>query len=132
MNKKVMIGIGIVFIAAIFVVVGIIIPNNKNKEEGKKELEITIESSGGVPYVWEYEIDDKSIVEFVKTVDTTPEEDKRLEGGPVYTNYVFKGVKEGKTDITFRYVSIDDKSIVKEMTYTVKVDKNNNISLKGK
>ena len=127
MNKKVMIGIGIIFIAVLFVIIKIIIPN----ESGSKELELTYKTNGGVPYKWEYKIEDESIVKFVGTKDITSEKDKELAGGPVYINYIFKGLKKGKTTITFKYVNIIDNSIDKEEKVTVKVDNNKNISLVG-
>ncbi len=125
MNKKLMIGTGILFVAVLFVVLKIIIPSTT----GSKELELTYKTNGGVPYKWEYKIEDESIVEFVKTKDTTSEKDKKIAGGPVYINYIFKGLKEGKTTITFKYVNITDGSIEKEDKVTVKVDKFRNISL---
>lgn len=125
MNKKVMIGIVIIFAAVLFIVLKIVIPNTT----GSKELELTYKTNGGVPYKWEYKIEDESIVEFVKTKDITSEEDKKLTGGPVYINYIFKGLKKGKTTITFKYVNITNGSIEKENKIAVKVDKYKNISL---
>ena len=125
MNKKVMIGIVIIFAAVLFVVLKNVIPNTT----GSKELELTYKTNGGVPYKWEYKIEDESIVEFVKTKDITSEEDKKLTGGPVYINYIFKGLKKGKTTITFKYVNITNGSIEKEDKIVVKVDKYKNISL---
>jgi len=125
MNKKVMIGIGIIFFSALFVVLKIVIPSMT----GSKELELTYKTNGGVPYKWEYKIEDESIVEFVKTKDITSESDKKLTGGPVYINYIFKGLKEGKTTIIFKYINITDNSIEKEEKVEVKVDKYKNISL---
>ena len=125
MNKKVMIGIVIIFAAVLFIVLKIVIPN----KTGSKELELTYKTNGGVPYKWEYKIEDESIVEFVKTKDITSEEDKKLTGGPVYINYIFKGLKKGKTTITFKYVNITNGSIEKEDKIVVKVDKYKNISL---
>ncbi len=125
MNKKIMIGIGIVFLVALFVVLKIVIPSTT----GSKELELTYKTNGGVPYKWEYKIEDESIVEFVKTKDVTPESDKELTGGPVYINYIFKGLKEGKTTIIFKFINITDNSIEKEEKVEVKVDKYRNISL---
>ena len=125
MNKKVMIGIGIIFLSVVFVILKIVIPSTT----GSKVLELTYKTNGGMPYKWEYKIEDESIVEFVETKDVTSEEDKKLDGGPVYINYIFKGLKEGKTVITFKYVNITDNSIEKEDKVTVKVDKYKNISL---
>lgn len=125
MNKKVMIGIGIIFLVALFVVLKSVIPSTT----GSKELELTMKTNGGVPYKWEYKIEDESVVKFVGTKDITAEKDKELDGGPVYTNYIFKGLKKGKTTITFKYVNITDGSIAKEEKHTVKVDNQKNISL---
>ena len=125
MNKKVMLGIGIIFIAAIYVILRIVIPSG----EGSKTIELTYKTNGGVPYRWEFEIEDESIVKFVGTKDITPNEYKNLDGGPVYTNYIFEGLKKGKTTVTFRYISIVDNSIEEENTITLKVDENKNISL---
>lgn len=125
MNKKVIIGIGIIFVVVLFVILGIVISN----VTGSKELELTYKTNGGVPYKWEYKIEDESIVQLVKTKDITSKKDKELLGGPIYINYIFKGLKEGKTTITFKYINITDGSINKEEKVTVKVDRNNNISL---
>lgn len=127
MNKKLILGIGIIFLVILFVVLKIV----NNSTTGSKELELTYKTNGGVPYKWEYKIEDESIVEFVTTKDITSEKDKELDGGPVYTNYIFKGLKEGKTTITFKYASIIDGSVEKEEKITVKVDKSKNISLNG-
>ena len=126
MNKKLIVGILLVLAVVLCVVLYFIVSDNS---DGHKELELTYKSNGGVPYKWEYKIEDESIVEFVKTKDITSKEDKKLDGGPVYTNYIFRGKKEGKTTITFKYVSIVDGSVDKEEKVTVKVDKYKNISL---
>jgi predicted secreted protein len=52
-----------------------------------------------------------------------------MVGATISTNYVFKGVKEGKTTITFKYVNIISNAVEKEEKVTVKVDKHKNISL---
>lgn len=124
MNKKISIGIILVLVLSIVLIIKL-----SSNSSGSKELELTYKTNGGVPYKWEYEIEDESIVGFVKTKDITSEEDKQLDGGPVYINYIFKGLKQGKTTITFKYVNIVDGSIEKEEKVTVKVDKNKNISL---
>lgn len=100
-----------------------------NVNNSSKVLELTYQTNGGVPYKWEYEIGDESIVQFVETKDITSEDDKELVGGPVYINYIFKGLKEGKTTITFKYVSVIDGSIEKEEKLNIKVDNHKNISL---
>ena len=125
MNKKVMICIGIIFLVVLFVVLTIVIPNIT----GSKELELTYKTTGGVPYKWEYKIEDESIVELVKIKGNSSNENMILDGEPIEINYVFKGLKEGKTNITFKYINITNNSIEKEEKVTVKVDKYKNISL---
>lgn len=95
--------------------------------ENSKTLEITVNTNGGVPYNWQYEIEDEEIVKYVKKY--TVEEDKTLDGGPISINFVFEGLKEGKTTIKLKYVSVIDNSIEKEEIHHVKVDKLKNISL---
>ena len=128
MNKKLMIGIGLglglgIIVFIILALVAVDFSSSSN------ELELTYETYGGAPHKWEYKIEDESIVKFVKTKDITPDNEKNLVGGVVYTNYVFKGLKQGKTTITFKYVNIVDNTVEKEETVNVMVDKNKNISL---
>ena len=96
-----------------------------NNEE--KTLELTYNTNGGVPYEWKYEIEDKNIVEFVKSYEV--ENNNNMVGSPISINYVFKGLKKGTTTITFKYVNITDGTIEKEEKLNIKVDKNKNISL---
>lgn len=125
MNKKVLIVIGIVFIIILLFVFKFMMIKTK----GSKTLELTYKTNGGVPYKWEYKIDNESIVQFVETKNITPDKYKNLDGGPVYINFVFKGIKKGKTTITFKYINIVNKSVEKEETVTVKVDRYKNIYL---
>lgn len=117
----------ILSIILVFIIVGIIILLNCG--EKNKQLELTYTTNGGVPYKWEYEISDNSIIEFVKSYEIENQNKDGMVGAPISTNYVFKGLKKGKTTITFRYISIIDGSISKEEIVNVKVDKNKNVSL---
>ena len=114
MNKKIIIGIGVILVAAIIIVACVL----GKGTSGSKKIEITRKTNGGVPYKWEYTIKDESIVKLEKTKDITSKEDKELAGGPVYINYIFKGLKKGKTTVTFKYVSIIDGSVEEEETFT--------------
>lgn len=127
MNKKIMISIGIIVFLLLFTFIYLILNINNSKE-----LKLTYKTNGGVPYEWKYKITDESIVKFVKTKDITSKGDKKLVGGPVYINYIFKGIKKGKTTITFKYVNIVDGTVEKEDKIIVKVVKNKNISLVDK
>ncbi len=92
-----------------------------------KTLKIKVSTNGGVPYRWEYEIADDKIVKYVKKYSV--EKDETMDGGVVYINYVFEGLKEEKTTVKLKYVNILDNSIESEKVYNLKVNKHKNISL---
>ena len=128
MNKYLLIGLVLIIIIVIGVI-GLNIFKN-DEEENKKQLELTYEINAGIPFKWVYEIEDSTIVEFVKSYVIRDDNKGGLVGGSVYTNYVFKGLKEGTTTITFKIVSItgerEDSNIE---VHRVKVDHDLNISL---
>ena len=99
-------------------------------DDSSKILELTVDTNGGVPYKWEYEIEDESVVKYVKNYEINKEEEP-VDGGHIQINYVFKGLKEGKTKVILKYINIVDKTVEKELVNNVKVDKNKNISLVG-
>ena len=51
-----------------------------NNEE--KTLELTYNTNGGVPYEWKYEIEDKNIVEFVKSYEVE-NNNNNMVGSPI-------------------------------------------------
>ena len=126
MNKYVLIGIGVIVLIGLIIVIKVLPKENKSS----KEIELTYEINAGIPFKWVYEIEDESIVEFVKSYVAKDENTDGKVGASVYTNYVFKGLKEGETTITFKVVSItgeyEDSNIE---VNKVKVDKDLNISL---
>jgi len=125
----------VIILVTLFLVgfaVGIGVHFISNSDESSKTLELTYNTNGGVPYEWKYEIEDSSIVKFVKSYVVEDKNKDGMVGAPISTNYVFKGLKKGKTTITFKYVSMTDGTVDKEEKVTIKVDKNKNISLVGK
>ncbi len=123
MNKYIIIGICVFVIG---VLAYIFIP----KTNDSKKLELTYEKSAGIPFKWVYEIEDPTIVEFVENYVLKDENTGAKTGAPVYVNYVFKGLKEGITNVTFKLVSIDnDDDVMEKSVNKIKVDKDLNISL---
>ena len=100
MNKKIIIIVSLLLL--VIIVIGVKIFKDDSA------LELTYETNGGVPFKWEYQIEDESIVEYVKLYVVKDENKNGKVGAPIYTNYVFKGLKKGTTTITFRYVNIID------------------------
>lgn len=117
----------ILIMVLILLIIGLVIFIYDKKSS--KELELTYKISAGIPYKWVYKIDDESIVKFVKSYVLKDENKGGMTGAKVYTNYVFKGLKEGITSITFKCVSIEDDSVSEEEINRVQVDKEGNISL---
>ena len=89
----------------------------KKKKDNKKYLILNYEISAGIPFKWEVEIEDPTIVELEKKEVLKSKTKEPLCGGPVYTDYYFKGIKKGETYILFKFVSItnerDDEEIEK-------------------
>lgn len=128
MNGKLL----IVFVVCIVVIVMIVIIktlflNNYLNNGSTKELELTYEINAGIPFKWEYEVEDKDIAEFVRSYVVRDDNKGGIVGASVYTNYVFKGLKEGTTKITFKYVNFTSGEVFEEKTHVVKVDAEKNI-----
>ena len=116
-----------IIVVSIIIVSGLIlyfwlIPKKKNT----KELELTYKKNAGIPFKWEYEIEDSRVVSFVKSYVIKNENKGGIVGAPVYTNYVFKGLKEGETTIIFKFINMNG-IVSKEEKHLVKVDKDGNI-----
>ena len=127
MKTKVLIGIIIVIVLCALVFVAIKLIFN-HKETSSKQLELTYEINAGIPFRWEYEIEDESIVKFVKSYVVRDDNKGAIVGASVYTNYVFEGVKEGETVITFKFVNFTENTVENTVDHHVKVDKDGNIT----
>lgn len=125
MNKKVIVILSIILLVVLSILIVVI---HKTFNTSKK-LELTYETNAGVPYKWEYEIEDPTIVKFYKKYELENENKNGLVGGKISTNYVFKGLRRGKTTITFKYIDIRTKKVEKEEKLNIRVDKFRNISL---
>ena len=115
----------LVMVGGIFLFTKVINPANQSG----KQLELAYKASAGIPYKWEYEIGNEDIVKFVKSYVAEDNNKDGMVGASVTTNYVFEGLKEGTTTITFKFVNFTDGTVDQEETHNVKVDKDKNISL---
>ena len=119
-----------IIVGVILVALMVLAANISTLKGNNKTLEITKEINAGIPFKWEYVIEDPNIVEFKKSYVIRDDNKGGLVGGKVTTNYVFVGKKEGETTITFRFVSITNEDYPpEEEVYKIKVDKDLNISL---
>ena len=126
MKLKILFGvIVLIVLSGLFVFLKFLVFDKKNP----KELELTYKINAGIPFRWEYEIEDESIVKFVKSYVVKDENKGGIVGAPVYTKYVFEGIKEGETTIIFKYVNFTSGEVTGEKKHKVKVDKDKNISV---
>ena len=116
-------GILVVIGGVIILILGIVTKSNK------KDFELTYKISAGIPFRWEVDIADKSIVQFVNSYVVRNENVGGMVGAPIYTNYVFRGLRPGKTDIIFKFVNFTNNEVSREERYTVLVDNNLKINL---
>lgn len=95
----------------------------------KKNLEITYDISAGIPFRWEYEIEDTTICEFVESKSICEKAKEPICGGKVEISYIFRGLKSGKTRIIFKLINFADNYLSRVDEYNIKVDKGNIIIL---
>ena len=107
--------------------------SNKKMEKGTSSLlEITYQKSSGIPFRWEYEIENTKICEFVECKEKRNKVNKSICGGIVETTYYFKGIKKGQTKIIFKYINIADNYLSQINEYRVIVDEELNINIISK
>lgn len=116
-------------IVAIVVVIMSII---KMSQTAPGSVKITLETNGGVPYKWSYEIDDDSVIEYVGV--ESKDLDPGMDGGAVEETYSFKALKTGETDVVFEYKDIteDGGDVMETKVYHVTVDDKLDISVEEK
>ena len=101
----------------------------KKKNNSSKKIEISYDISSGIPFRWEYEIEDNTIVELIKKETKGEKTRVPICGGQLNIKYIFKGLKEGKTKIIFKLVNFADNYIDREEVYNISVDNNLNIKI---
>ncbi len=102
------------------------------KKKDPNLLEIKYSISSGIPFKWEWEIEDQTICNLVKCTSHGEQTKKLICGGKVETTYFFKGFKPGTTKIIFKYINFADNYVSKIDEYTVIVNQNFKISLVSK
>ena len=125
MKKKILLIVAVLTL----IIIGILIFFLLKDEDYNKKLELTVDTNGGVPYKWEYEIEDGNIVKFVNSYVIDDKNTNGKVGAKISMNYVFEGVNPGKTKIILKYVNITDNKVEKEEIFNVRVNNKKGISL---
>ena len=87
----------VVIILALVLIFRFISANSGEEKELSKDLKITYNINSGIPFKWDYIIGNKNIVQFVRSYVTSDYSGEVIDGADVLVNYVFKGLKKGKT-----------------------------------
>ena len=106
----------IILVVLGILIIGTVIFYLVNK--GNKTFDIVIDNDTESSYLWDFEIQDKDIVEFQNTKEEKGEDDSAIK-----KHYIFKVLKSGTTKIIFRNGSSDSVSKVKTYEISIKNDK---------
>ena len=83
-------------------------------------------------YVWQYSIKDESVVKVAEEKFEPDDKTGELDGsGGTYT-WLFEGLKNGQTEITFNYLRPWESEVLESVTYVVTVDSDLNVVIKEK
>lgn len=123
MNKKQILVIIMLMLLVIFIILTCIFINKEVTNE------IILRTNGGVPFKWECNVQDKSIIKISDTYSKDLAK-KNVSGGPVEVHYVLKGIKKGNTKVICKYYNFINNRVSEEKIYNVYVDKNLNIQIK--
>ena len=129
MTKKILITIIVLLVLGVGITIIKVIAN-KIKEP--KNLELVYEINAGIPFRWEVEVEDETIIKYLNSKVIRDDNKGGLVGASVYTKYIFGGLKEGTTTITFNYYNFADDYISSKDIYLVEVDDNKNVSVISK
>ena len=104
----------------------------KKREEKEKYLTLKKDMSSGIPFKWEFEIEEEDICQYVKKEIEGEKTKEPICGGKIETIYYFKGIKEGTTKIIFKYKNFADNYISQIEEYKVVVDNQLKIKIDSK
>ena len=117
--------IAVVAVCAV-VVIGLsllLVLRGQNWQNNQNEFSLVYSQNAGIPYTWEYEIEDETILKAVDAYVVRDDNQDGRVGARVYKKYVFQGLKEGKTFLTFKFVNFTNNEVENAERYIVTVDK---------
>lgn len=100
-------------------------PTEKNNTNtiGKKTVEIDLESNPTTGYDWQYSADKDGIIKEVSKVYKSDDVPKDVCGSGGTDIWTFEGLKEGSTEVTFKYLRPWEKEVIKTRIFIFTVDK---------
>lgn len=116
--------------AKVFSREGVAITTHVQSKNGEKTVEINIEGNPTTGYEWEYEINADGIIK-EDSNQYKPKDPDLCGSGGIYT-WKFSALKEGTTEINFKYRRSWEKEAIKTKVYICVVDKDLNIAIREK
>ncbi|MGN0144457.1 MAG: protease inhibitor I42 family protein [Clostridium sp.] len=97
-----------------------------------KTASVELEGNPTTGYTWEYEIENTSIADLAgKNYASSDSTGELCGAGGTYTWY-FAGLKEGKTEVTFKYLRPWETEVLESKTYVINVDSDLNVTITEK
>ena len=124
MNKEIIIGMVLIIIGGAIILHGFL-----HIKKEPQLVEIVYKINAGIPFRWEYKIENEDIIEFLESKVIKNENTHGKVGAPVYTKYIFKGLQKGKTKIIFTLKSITNEYPEKKEIYEIEVDEEKNAKI---
>lgn len=106
-------------LTVIFCAVAVIAVFVKNRDNIRLEITAVINAKDN--YECEVDIGDDDIVKFVKKYSLNEKE--HFDDGKSHINFVFEGLKQGRTTVTIKCTDTLNKDVLSEDTYKISVNK---------
>ncbi len=126
-QKKIYLVIGTLLIIILLAVLFIFFTKEKPIDKVEEE-HIIVSEFGGAPFYWRYEVDNKNIAQ-LKETRVISESDEGTDGGESKIEYIFEGLKKGKTTIKFESYDFVNDEVDETIVYEVQVDKDLNVKI---
>ena len=103
---------------------------NNTNTIGKKTVEIDLESNPTTGYQWQYDTNEDSIIKEVSKVYKKDDVQEGITGSGGTDIWTFEGLKEGSTEVTFKYLRPWEGEAIKTRIFIFTVDKELKITVK--
>ncbi len=116
-NKNIIVITLISIILIVFIVLLFIL-----NDKGANLSYVTLRTNFYDIYAWKYKIEDKNVIEFSEKKQSG-DVDGKTDSGLIIEKYYFKALKEGKTNIEFRFTNTENGSSLDIKKYVATVDR---------
>jgi inhibitor of cysteine peptidase len=115
-----------------FTINGVVTEDSKANDTNttyKETVEIDLESNPTTGYQWQYENDKEGIIKEVSNIYKEKDVSEEITGSGGTDVWIFEGLKEGSSQVTFNYLRSWEKEVAETKTFIFTVDKERNITV---